>query len=212
MFQHSWRQWMNAQASYRFVVLRSESATTNGVPCSRRRRRVIRSQGRRGRPRGRGAGGDPWKTRTFPRAAAGARDPRIGYIWHRLRHSVPLLWRFHQLHHSAERLDVSGAFLFHPIETVAVAFLISVTSTALLGVSTDAAAVAGTIGFFLACFEHANIRTPRWLGYLVQRPESHSIHHARGVHASNYADLPIYDILFGTFKNPADREPNLGFP
>ena len=35
---------------------------------------------------------------------------------------------------------------------------------------------------FLGTFQHANIRTPRWLGYLVQRPESHSLHHARGVH------------------------------
>jgi sterol desaturase/sphingolipid hydroxylase (fatty acid hydroxylase superfamily) len=135
----------------------------------------------------------------------------IGYVWHRLRHSVPLLWRFHQMHHSAERLDVSGAFLFHPVETVAVAFLISMTSTFLLGVSADAAALAGTIGFFNACFQHSNIRTPRWLGYLIQRPESHSVHHARSVHAFNYADLPLYDMLFGTFKNPAAREPKVGF-
>jgi sterol desaturase/sphingolipid hydroxylase (fatty acid hydroxylase superfamily) len=135
----------------------------------------------------------------------------VGYVWHRLRHAVPFLWRFHQLHHSAERLDVSGAFLFHPMETVAVAFLISVTSTLVLGVSADAAAVAGAFGFFNACFQHANIRTPRWLGYVIQRPESHSVHHARGVHAFNYTDLPIYDILFGTFKNPAEHEPSLGF-
>lgn len=135
----------------------------------------------------------------------------VGYVWHRLRHAVPLLWRFHQMHHSAERLDVSGAFLFHPVETVAVAFLIGMTSTFLLGVSADAAALAGTIGFFNACFQHANIRTPRWLGYLVQRPESHSIHHGRGVHAFNYMDLPLYDIVFGTFKNPREREPELGF-
>jgi sterol desaturase/sphingolipid hydroxylase (fatty acid hydroxylase superfamily) len=135
----------------------------------------------------------------------------VGYVWHRLRHSVPLLWRFHQLHHSAERLDVSGAFMFHPLETVVMAFLVSTTSTVLLGVSSDAAALAGAIAFFFACFQHANVRTPRWLGYVIQRPESHSIHHARGVHASNYADLPIFDVLFGTFKNPADREPSVGF-
>jgi sterol desaturase/sphingolipid hydroxylase (fatty acid hydroxylase superfamily) len=135
----------------------------------------------------------------------------IGYGWHRARHSVPFLWRFHQLHHSAERLDVSGAFLFHPLETLAMAFLFSVSSTLILGVSPEAAALAGTIGFFCACFQHANVRTPRWLGYFIQRPESHSVHHARGLHAFNYTDLPLFDLLFGSFKNPERPEAELGF-
>ena len=53
-----------------------------------------------------------------------------------------------------------------------------------------------------AIFQHANVRTPRWLGYFVQRPESHSLHHERGVHRDNYSDLPVFDMLFGTFRNP----------
>ncbi len=57
----------------------------------------------------------------------------------------------------------------------------------------------------------ANIKTPQWLGYLIQRPESHTIHHAQGVHRHNYSDLPIYDILFGTFYNPANYEHETGF-
>ena len=134
----------------------------------------------------------------------------IGYGWHRLRHVTPL-WRLHQLHHAAERLDISGAFMFHPLETVLVALLFSLVSTFLLGASADAAALAGTIGFFSACFQHANIRTPRWLGYIVQRPESHSVHHGRGIHAYNYTDLPIFDLLFGTFKNPERHEVETGF-
>ena len=68
-----------------------------------------------------------------------------------------------------------------------------------------------SFGFFCACFQHANIRTPRWLGYIVQRPESHSVHHGRGVHAYNYTDLPIFDLLFGTFKNPEHHEVEAGF-
>jgi sterol desaturase/sphingolipid hydroxylase (fatty acid hydroxylase superfamily) len=64
---------------------------------------------------------------------------------------------------------------------------------------------------FLAVFQHSNIRTLRWLGYVLQRPESHSRHHARGVHAGNYADLPIIDMLFGTFHNPADFARETGF-
>jgi sterol desaturase/sphingolipid hydroxylase (fatty acid hydroxylase superfamily) len=45
----------------------------------------------------------------------------------------------------------------------------------------------------------------------VQRPESHSRHHARGVHAGNYSDLPLFDLLFGTFHNPRDFAAETGF-
>ena len=67
----------------------------------------------------------------------------LGYAWHRARHAVPALWRLHQLHHASERLDVSGAFMFHPLETVMVAFLFSFSSTVILGVTAEAAALAG---------------------------------------------------------------------
>src|SRR3546814_13520217 len=63
----------------------------------------------------------------------------------------------------------------------------------------------------MSVFQHSNSRTPRWLGYLVQRPESHSVHHQRGVHAYNYSDLPLFDIVFGTFRNPRDFAPEQGF-
>ena len=60
-------------------------------------------------------------------------------------------------------------------------------------------------------FQHANIKTPRWLGYIVQRPESHTVHHAKDIHAYNYSDLPLFDILFGTFRNPKGFEHEVGF-
>ena len=60
-------------------------------------------------------------------------------------------------------------------------------------------------------FQHANLKTPRWLGYVIQRPESHIIHHQRGLHRYNYCDLPVIDMLFGTFRNPVDVEPVCGF-
>ena len=60
-------------------------------------------------------------------------------------------------------------------------------------------------------FQHTNIRTPQWLGYIVQRPESHSVHHQRGVHQWNYSDLPLWDIVFHTFRNPAEFAAEAGF-
>lgn len=134
------------------------------------------------------------------------------YGWHRAMHRVPLLWRlFHQMHHSAERLDIYGAVYFHPLDVLGFAFIQSVVPFLVLGVAPEAALVAGIVGTFYALFQHANVRTPRWLGYVIQRPESHSVHHGRGLHAFNYADLPLWDLVFGTFRNPARFEAEAGF-
>jgi sterol desaturase/sphingolipid hydroxylase (fatty acid hydroxylase superfamily) len=64
---------------------------------------------------------------------------------------------------------------------------------------------------FFSIFQHANIKTPTWIGYVIQRPESHAVHHAKGVHAYNYSDLPLLDIIFGTFKNPDHYVKETGF-
>ena len=60
-------------------------------------------------------------------------------------------------------------------------------------------------------FQHMNVRTTHGLGDIVQRPESHSVHQQRGVHAYNYGDIPLFDIMFGTFRNPRDWEGEAGF-
>jgi sterol desaturase/sphingolipid hydroxylase (fatty acid hydroxylase superfamily) len=134
------------------------------------------------------------------------------YWWHRLMHTAPFLWRWsHQMHHSAERVDIWGVALFHPFDIAGFTVLASVVLSLVLGVSPEAAALAGAYSLFAAIFQHANIRTPRWLGYIIQRPESHGIHHQRGVHAYNYSDLPLWDILFGTFRNPATWHAEGGF-
>ena len=133
------------------------------------------------------------------------------YAYHRSIHRFDGLWRAnHQMHHSAERLDVFGAFWFSPLDMIGWTLVPSVMLT-ILGLPPAAATITILAVTFLAIFQHANLRTPRWLGYFVQRPESHTIHHARGVHAKNYADLPVIDMLFGTFENPRGYEHATGF-
>jgi sterol desaturase/sphingolipid hydroxylase (fatty acid hydroxylase superfamily) len=134
-----------------------------------------------------------------------------GYWIHRVSHGK-LLWRaYHQVHHSAERVDVYGSAFFHPLEIAVGGFVGAVVTTMLLGVSPQAAALAGLVAISISIFQHANIRTPRFIGYFIQRPESHSIHHRRGVHGKNYSRLPVVDMLFGTFENPEYFEPDVGF-
>ncbi len=134
------------------------------------------------------------------------------YVWHRTMHSVDWLWRLtHQMHHSAERVDIWGAFWFHPLDSLGWAFLGSFCLVLIIGVSPEAAFVVNVLATFPGMFQHVNIRTPRWLGYIIQRPESHSIHHQRGVHAWNYGDIPLFDMLFGTFKNADGWQESAGF-
>lgn len=135
----------------------------------------------------------------------------VFYWWHRLTHASDWFWRvFHQLHHSARRVESLTAFYSHPLD-VAVATLISAASSYwVLGASSIAAAIALALTGILDLFVHADIRTPRWLGYVVQRPEMHSVHHKRAHHRQNYG-LPIWDLLFGTWSNPDKREVDLGF-
>ncbi|MBK9272955.1 MAG: sterol desaturase family protein [Flavobacteriales bacterium] len=134
------------------------------------------------------------------------------YLWHRAMHASDLLWRtFHQMHHSAERLDTFGAYWFSPMDTLGWTVVNSLCLTLLVGIDPQATVYVIYITTFLGVFQHSNIRTPHWLGYLVQRPESHSRHHERGVHSGNYTDLPLMDMLFGTFHNPKDFARETGF-
>ncbi len=134
------------------------------------------------------------------------------YGWHRTMHNVPFLWRwFHQMHHSAERVDIWGAFYFHPLDMLGWAFLGSLALVLGFGISAEAAIIINVASTFMGMFQHTNIRTPRWVGYIVQRPESHSCHHERGVHGRNYGDLPLFDMLFGTFHNPKEFRGECGF-
>jgi sterol desaturase/sphingolipid hydroxylase (fatty acid hydroxylase superfamily) len=135
-----------------------------------------------------------------------------GYVWHRTAHAVPLLWRvFHQMHHAPRRLDAIGAFVFHPSEAALYTLLGAGVNVIVLGLDPVAASIVGFLGAFNAVFQHANLRTPRWLGALIQRPEAHSIHHARGVHGWNYSDFPLWDMLFGTYQPGRGFMPRVGF-
>lgn len=136
----------------------------------------------------------------------------IYYWWHRARHQVPLLWRlFHQVHHSPQRIEVITSFYKHPAEIFANSALSSAILYLLCGLSPEGAALAVMITGLAELFYHWNVRTPYWVGFVLQRPESHCIHHQQGWHWQNFADLPLWDMLFGTFHNPRRIDRPCGF-
>lgn len=136
----------------------------------------------------------------------------VYYWWHRARHEVPVLWRWmHQLHHSPQRIEVITSFYKHPLEIAVNGVLSSAILYLLVGVTPAAASLAVLLTGVAELFYHWNVRTPYWLGFVIQRPESHCVHHQYGRHRNNYSDLPLWDILFGTFENPRGAPPACGF-
>jgi sterol desaturase/sphingolipid hydroxylase (fatty acid hydroxylase superfamily) len=136
----------------------------------------------------------------------------VYYWWHRFRHSSLFLWRWvHQMHHSPQRIEVITSFYKHPIEIISNGVLSSAVLYLTVGVNVKAATYAMLLSGLAELFYHWNVRTPYWVGYIFQRPESHCIHHQEGLHSYNYADLPLWDMLFGTFRNPRKWDARCGF-
>src|SRR5947207_10541158 len=135
------------------------------------------------------------------------------YYWlHRWRHESAFLWRWiHQVHHSPQRIEVITSFYKHPFELLVNSVLSSFIVYLVVGLGPQAASYAVLLTGLAELFYHWNVPTPYWLGFIVQRPESHCIHHQDGLHSYNYADLPIWDMLFGTFRNPRHWQARCGF-
>ena len=136
----------------------------------------------------------------------------VFYWWHRFRHESDFLWRtFHQIHHSAQRLEVITSFYKHPLEMIVNSILGSLIIYTILGLSLEAGAIYTLFTALGEFFYHTNIKTPQWVGYIFQRPEMHRIHHQYGYHKNNYGDFAIWDMLFGTYENPKTWSNRCGF-
>ena len=98
-----------------------------------------------------------------------------------------------------------------PVRTLPLSSFIAAPGLGSIGATTilTRGALFGALG---AYFYHSNIRTPAWIGLLLQRPEHHSIHHQLGVHSYNYGDITLWDRLFGTFKDTGSFVGRCGFP
>lgn len=134
------------------------------------------------------------------------------YWWHVLRHKSGFWLVFHQIHHSPSRIEIATSFYKHPVEALSDAILSALVLYPLLGCSMIG---AFWYNFFAATgeyFYHANVRTPSWLRFVIQTPELHSIHHQYNVHRYNFSDIPLWDRLFGTYKDTVKFARRCGFP
>ncbi len=141
-------------------------------------------------------------------ALAVAGGDLLVYGFHRACHAIPLLWRFHAVHHSAEHLDWLAAHREHPVDGVLTQLAQNLPAFVLL---LPIETVAGLVVFrgMWAIFIHANVRLPLGpLRYLLGAPDLHHWHHARvGETRHNFANLaPWIDLLFGTYHRPRGEE------
>ena len=135
------------------------------------------------------------------------------YWWHRFKHTNQFLWRtLHQLHHSPRRIEVMTAYYGHPLDGLTNMIIVAFALWSLLGLHWTSVVWFGVLQGFYDYFSHSNLKTPYWIGYFIQRPEMHRVHHEYQVHRCNYS-LPIWDMLFGTHVNPKKGEevPACGF-
>jgi sterol desaturase/sphingolipid hydroxylase (fatty acid hydroxylase superfamily) len=128
------------------------------------------------------------------------------YYWHRINHQWPVLWRFHNVHHSDPNLGVSTSFRFHFVE-VALSTLFRVLQVTAIGASLPAYALYEAAFQLNTLFHHSNLRlaigVERWLNRFLVTPRMHGIHHSQvqDETSSNYSVvLPWWDRLHRTLR------------
>ena len=129
------------------------------------------------------------------------------YLQHVLLHAVPLLWRFHRVHHSDRDFDVTTGVRFHPVE-VLLSVLYKMAVVAVLGLPPVAVLAFEVILNATSLFNHGNLFLPAGLDRVLRRflvtPDMHRVHHSplRLETDSNFGfNLPWWDRLFGTYRS-----------
>ena len=125
------------------------------------------------------------------------------YVVHRLFHAVPLLWRFHAVHHSSEAMDWLASSRIHLVDAV-ITRALAFVPLYVLGFSAGPVYAYLVFVSFHAIFVHANVRFRFGvLERLLGTPKFHHWHHATAPVDKNFAiHLPMIDRLFGTYWMP----------
>ena len=129
------------------------------------------------------------------------------YWVHRTIHKVPVLWRFHRIHHSDTSVDSSTFFRFHSLELLLAFAMGDILTTAIIGTNLFSLLFYYLILNLFLFLEHSNLNYPIWLdktlGWIITTPNLHKVHHEQNQFYtdSNYANIFIlWDRLFGTYK------------
>lgn len=143
------------------------------------------------------------------------------YGQHVMTHRIPMLWRFHRVHHADLDLDATSGVRFHPVE-ILLSMGIKVIAVTLLGAGYEAVLIFEIGLNAAATFNHGNVTLPAWcdrsLRWIIVTPDMHRVHHsirAEETHSNFGFNLPWWDWLFQTYRDQP-QEPHaqlkLGLP
>jgi sterol desaturase/sphingolipid hydroxylase (fatty acid hydroxylase superfamily) len=131
------------------------------------------------------------------------------YWAHRIFHGRTL-WRYHAIHHSAEDVDWTTAYRFHPVNLWFGTFLVTAIML-FVGISPTVFLFVVPFDTVIAFFVHANLNwTLGPLRYVIATPIFHRWHHTSPSEGGNANFAPLFslwDILFGTFYMPQGKIP-----
>jgi sterol desaturase/sphingolipid hydroxylase (fatty acid hydroxylase superfamily) len=134
------------------------------------------------------------------------------YIWHLLNHEMPLLWRFHRVHHSDLNIDLSSAKRFH-IGELAISAVVKISLIFFLGASTLGVLIFESALVLCAQFHHSSLKVPRWFEtifwILFLPPSMHRIHHSVVIKERNttYSSIfSLWDRFLGTLLKDMDQD------
>ncbi len=138
------------------------------------------------------------------------------YFVHFLLHKIRFMWRFHLIHHSDTKVDVTTGTRHHPVDYL-FREVFSLIAVIISGAPLAFYLAYRIITVFFTYFTHANITVPEWLDsplrLLFVTPNLHKFHHhhERPWTDSNYGNiLSVWDRLFGTYTYGKLQEVHYG--
>jgi sterol desaturase/sphingolipid hydroxylase (fatty acid hydroxylase superfamily) len=128
------------------------------------------------------------------------------WLAHYVEHRIPVLWRFHLVHHSDTHVDTTTANRHHPGESV-IRFVFTLIGVVIVGAPVAIIMLYQSLSVVLSQFNHANIAIPKvvdkWISYIIVSPNMHKVHHHHQLPYTdtNYGNIfSIWDRIFRTFS------------
>ena len=142
------------------------------------------------------------------------------YWLHRFMHTIPFLWKFHKVHHSAKVLTPITFYRVHPVENILFGFRFSISAGIVTGVFIfffgGLLSIKDILGVNIIVFvfnilganlrhSHIKLKYFRWIEKIFISPFQHQIHHSTTFYNYNFGGtLAIWDLCFGTLKHSSE--------
>lgn len=138
------------------------------------------------------------------------------YAPHYAMHKIKWMWKFHMIHHSDTKVDVTTGTRHHPGEWL-FREAATIVGALVIGLPIGMYFLYRSVSAIFTHFNHANIRVPMWLdkpiSWVLVSPNMHKVHHhyKRPYTDTNYANIfSLWDRIFGTFAYEDPRNLHYG--